>query len=150
MKDYFDKWKSDIGLSFINRPDVDLLERSLKSNGQELSNYSFNELDSIMVALANYNVFLNYKIGETSARITYLTDALDNKISVQTSKVIGGHYYERKALVLSENKELEDMSRMIVLEKSKLNMLEPVMFSVRNKLEIVRKIYERRIREIRS
>jgi hypothetical protein len=140
-------WRTNMGLNFILRPKEDVLEKSISMDGRSVSTAAMAELDDMLTTLSNYYLFLQSSVGEVAAKIHYINEVLDRKCSEAASKVQGGHYFERKALVLARDEKLNNMNDKLTEYRAKLEILKPIADGVKMKLETMRRIYDRRARE---
>jgi len=146
MKEQIKKWQEDIGFAFIVRPGEDILKKIIGCDGVILNSVEMEELDNILMSLSNYYLFLQSTVGETSARVNYLKSELDKHTNVEAAKKTGGHFSERKALAMVDNSKLELLSSRLIEEQVKLEMLVHVSNGIKSKIDIIKKIYDRRVR----
>lgn len=140
-------WRKSIGLNLVQRPGEDILVKCIQTDGGSLHDMSMRELDESIVALSNYYLFLKSTIGDLASKIQYINDLIDRKCSEAAAKMTGGHFLERKALALSKDESLDKMNDKLNEFRAKIQLLEPVTDGIRTKLDIVRRIYDRRARE---
>jgi hypothetical protein len=100
-----------------------------------------------MVTLANYNLFLNSQVGVLQARIDFLDETIESTMSASAAKIKGGHFQERKALANIGNEKIQAMQKSLLENRAKISIIKPITYSVKNKMDIIRRIYERRVRE---
>lgn len=140
-------WRKSIGISLVQRPAEDTLEKCIQVDGGTLNSMPMRELDESIVALSNYYLFLKATIGDLASRVQYINDLLDRKCSEAAAKMSGGHFLERKALALSKDTSLDKMNDKLNEYRAKIQILEPVTDGIKMKLDVVRRIYDRRARE---
>ena len=125
----------------------DILEYALKSTGSELNSIDMSELDDVMIALTNYNIFINAQLGRLNAQAEFLENNLNKQMAEKVSRMGNGGFAERKILAISTVDKFNESDNNIKMVRSKINMLQPISNSLRIKIDCVKRIYDRRARQ---
>lgn len=138
-----EKWRTDMGLDFLVRPGEDSLKSALELS-TNIDSLNLEELDETLLVLSAYHNFLSSQLGMLSARVAYLEDELDSKLNLRAAKYSAPSAAERRAIAISKDKGLLQTEENCIGERIKLNMLKPIVDSIRLKIDALKKIYERR------
>lgn len=141
------EWRRETGLDFIKNQGQDILKDAIEFSSTELKNINLSEFDELMLVLSNYYVYLHSQLGILNARVQYLEEDLNMHVAPKASKFSAGHAGERRALAISKDEVLLERSRRLGNEKAKLEMLRPVCDTIKNKIFVMSKIYDRRLKD---
>lgn len=147
MKERMEKWRSNVGVNFIERPSEDILEKALVCDGKYVQTLEPDVLDEMLLVLSNYYLFLKNSLGEVHGKIGVLSNIFDRELSIETAKKEGGHYEERKALAMVEKKRLQELSDKLVEFKFQSDILLHTCDGVKSKIEVFKRVYDRRVRK---
>lgn len=111
-------WIDELKFNEIKRPQPEIVIEMLNSDFESEEDVDY---DKPILVLSNYYMFLKYQEGLISGRISYLLDELRS----------GGQIDQ-------------DLLKM---EKSKIAILRPVIEGIKNKIDVMRKIYDKQIRK---
>jgi hypothetical protein len=140
-------WRREAGLVYIENQDKNLLQDAIKFSAKEVKNVTLEELDELMLVLSNYYIYLYSELGVLIARVQMLDEAFDILVAPAASKFSASHVRERRAIAISKDKVLQDKKIILDRECAKLEMLRPVCDTIKNKIYIMSKIYDRRLRD---
>lgn len=145
------QWRKDTGLDFISIDKKDAIEEVIKFSGRELKNINLEEFDEHLIVISNYYTYLLSEFGTLTARVQYMEEWINIGIGPIAAKYSASSAGERRAMALYKNIPLREKNEKLTNEKVKLEMLRPVCDAIRNKIYVMSKIYDRRIRsEYRS
>lgn len=117
----FKKWMDDLCVSKLSCPEQDKIIEALNSDYFTDSSLDEIDLDIPIVVLSNYYMYLKFEEGKMAGRVSYLLDSLRSGAEIN-----------------QEN--LKD-------EKAKLAILRPILDGLKNKIDVLRKIYDKQIRK---
>lgn len=146
MKESINRWREDTGLSFIKNEPEDILKTAIQLSATHLRDINLSDLDEYLLVLSNYYLFLQAQTGIISARVEYLEEEFNNELLLVASKFGATLAGERRALALSKQPELKEMQKALREEKAKLEMIKPAADAIRQKMYMLSKIYERRVK----
>lgn len=142
MKSEIEKWRNDMGFNFLVRPEQDTLKSALELS-TNINNLNVEEIDKVLLVLSAYHSFLSSQLGMLDARVSYLEDELNSKLNLKASKYTAPSAAERRAIAISRDKDAAQLDKKLIKEKSKKNMLRPIVDSIRVKIDAIKKIYDR-------
>ena len=140
-------WRREAGLVYIENQEKDLLEEAIKFSAPHLKSVNLEQFDELMLVLSNYYVYLHSQLGILSARVQHLEDAFDIVVAPLAAKHSASHARERRAIAISKSDVLQKKKAQLDNEQAKLEMLRPVCDTIKNKIYVMSKIYDRRIRD---
>jgi len=144
-------WRQQAGLVYIENQEKNMLKDAIKFSAPELKSVTLEQFDELMLVLSNYYVYLYSELGILSARVQNLEDAFDIRVAPLAAKYGASHAKERRAIAISKHEILQEFKAQMDNEKAKLEMLRPVCDTIKNKIYVMSKIYDRRVRsEYRS
>ena len=144
-------WRREAGLVYIENQPKDMLKDAIKFSAHELRSVSLEQFDELMLVLSNYYIYLYSELGVLLARVQNLEEAFDIRVAPLAAKYGASHARERRAIAISKHEVLQELKAQMDNEKAKLEMLRPVCDTIKNKIYVMSKIYDRRIRnEYRS
>lgn len=118
IKEKIDKWRKEVGLTFIGLGDKELISYAMNVQGSDLANLTLVQMDEVMSILANYLLFLAHEMGVLFARVKYL-------------------------------ESIRSMN-LLYAERAKLNIIKPVHDAIRVKIDLMKKIYDRKVKDASS
>jgi hypothetical protein len=146
LKEVIAKWRMETGLDFIKRPDNDLLKQCIELDGRELKALSGEQLDEAILVLSNYYLYLRSESGAIAGRI----ETMEDVIASASCELLGSMQYsnaaERRAKAIKEP-QMAPIASRVKEERAKRALLEPVVEGIRTKIDVLRRILERRARE---
>lgn len=134
-------------LDLIIKPADDPLKAAIQFEPDDFDVVQPKELDRHLMVLTNYYSFVQSQLGIIGARLLYLEEQLNQKVNLRSHKFGASHASERRALAISKDEELKKLDVELAKEKAKSNMLTPIVFAIKNKIDSIKKIYDRKIRE---
>lgn len=140
-------WRRSVGLIYIENQGNDILEEAIKFSAPHLKTVNLENFDELMLVLSNYYIYLYSELGILSARVQHLEDAFDIAVAPIAVKYGAGHAKERRAIAISKHDKLRKQKAQLDNELAKLEMLRPVCDTIKNKIYVMTKIYDRRIRD---
>ena len=144
-------WRKEAGLVYIENQEVDLLQEAIKFSAREVGAINLEKFDELMLVLSNYYIYIHSQLGILSARVKHLEEAFDIEVAPIASKYGASHAKERRAIAISKHDILQKKKVILDRESAKLEMLRPVCDTIKNKIYVMSKIYDRRVRnEYRS
>jgi len=144
-------WRREAGLVYIENQEVDLVKEAIQFSGREVRSINLEQFDELMLVLSNYYIYLHSQLGIISARVRHLEESFDIEVAPLASKYGASHAKERRAIAISKNEILQKKKIILDRETAKLEMLRPVCDTIKNKIYVMSKIYDRRVRnEYRS
>jgi hypothetical protein len=144
-------WRREAGLVYIENQEKDLLQEAIQFSASHLKTVKLEQFDELMLVLSNYYVYLHSQLGILSARVQHLEDAFDIAVAPLATKYGASHARERRAIAISKSDILQKKKAQLDNEQAKLEMLRPVCDTIKNKIYVMSKIYDRRIKnEYRS
>ena len=145
------EWRRKAGLVYIENQGNDILEEAIKFSAPHLKTVNLEKFDELMLVLSNYYIYLYSELGILSARVQHLEEAFDIVTAPVAAKYGASHAKERRAIAISKHENLQKQKAQLDNEQAKLEMLRPVCDTIKNKIYVMTKIYDRRIRnEYRS
>jgi hypothetical protein len=143
MREELEAWKNKNLLNNIATPEVDPIKRAL-SIGKELCDLPIQDIEDVLLVLSNYYVYLSSEIGHLSARINYL----DGELMRIVSGTHTNHKYftEKRQAIVAEDAQAGKIDGTLILEKSKYEILKPIVDGLRFKIDAVKRIHDRRAR----
>ncbi len=144
-------WRRQAGLVYIENQKEDLLKEAIQFSAAEVRAINLPEFDELMLVLSNYYIYLHSQLGILSARVNHLEETFDIEVAPLAAKYGASHARERRAIAISKNEMLQSKQEQLAVEQAKLEMLRPVCDTIKNKIYVMSKIYDRRVRnEYRS
>lgn len=147
MREEIGKWRENLGLEYFIKPDTDPLKKAIEM-ANDVEDESLAELDKALLVLSNYHAYLGSQFGIIGARVGYLQDELDYQVGARSAGYNAGSAVERRAIVVSRDENLNELRKSLDKEKTKLTMLKPILDSVKVKIDSIKKVYDRRIRNV--
>ena len=144
-------WRREAGLVYIENQKIDLLRDAIKFSAQQVRSVTLEEFDELLLVLSNYYIYLHSQLGILSARVQHLEGVFDIDVAPIAAKYGASHARERRAIAIAKNEKLQKQKSQLDIEQAKLEMLRPVCDTIKNKIYVMSKIYDRRVRnEYRS
>jgi len=151
MKTTVADWRKKAGLVYIENQGNDILQEAIKFSAPQLKSVDLEQFDELMLVLSNYYIYLYSEFGILSARVRLLEDAFDIEVTPLATRYGASHAKERRAMAIAKNEKLQKQKAQLDNEQAKLEMLRPVCDTIKNKIYVMTKIYDRRVRnEYRS
>ncbi len=144
-------WRREAGLVYIENQQEDLLKEAIQFSAKEVRSITLEKFDELMLVLSNYYIYLYSQFGILAARVRHLEEAFDIEVAPLATKYGASHAKERRAIAISKNDLLQKKKVILDRECAKLEMIRPVCDTIKNKIYVMSKIYDRRVRnEYRS
>ena len=143
MKEEIEAWRNSTGISLFKRPDADPLKAAIDISNN-IDELDLEAIDMALLVLANYHCFLATEIGRISARVLYLDDLFVTRIELSAAKISAATAGERRALALEKYPDISQIKENLIKEQSKQAMLKPILESLKLKIDALKKVYERR------
>jgi len=147
MSETIADWRTKAGLIYIENQEKDLLREAIKFSAPQLKSITLEQFDELMLVLSNYYVYLHSELGTLSARVQHLEEAFDISAAPLAAKYGASHARERRAIAISKHEFLGEKKEQLDNERAKLEMLRPVCDTIKNKIYVMSKIYDRRTRD---
>ncbi len=147
MKEEIAAWRKEMCLDMITKPEDDPLKAAVQFEPVDFDAVVPKEMDRHLMVLTNYYTFLQSQLGIISARTSYLEEQLNLKVNIRSQKFGASHASERRALAINKDAELMKLDGELGKEKAKFNMLNPIIIGIKNKIDSMKKIYDRKIRD---
>lgn len=143
MDETMRRWREESGLNLFGRPEEDPLKKAVDL-AANIGDLSLEELDSTIIVLASYHNYLSSQVGIIGARVEYLEEAFNTNLDSRSARYSAPSAAERRAIAISKNEDLSNISKTLRKERSKQLMMKPLLDSVRLKIDALKKIYERK------
>lgn len=140
-------WRRKAGLIYIENQEENILKEAIKFSAPHLKTVNLEKFDELMLVLSNYYIYLYSEFGILSARVQHLEDAFDISAAPMAAKYGASHAKERRAIAISKDDKLQKQKAQLDNEQAKLEMLRPVCDTIKNKIYVMTRIYERRIKD---
>ena len=140
-------WRKKAGLAYIENQEEDVLKEAIKFSAPHLKTVDLPKFDELMLVLSNYYIYLYSELGILSARVRHLEDAFDISAAPKAAKYGASHAKERRAIAISKDDKLQEQKAQLDNEQAKLEMLRPVCDTIKNKIYVMTRIYERRVKD---
>jgi hypothetical protein len=147
MKQEIDQWRENSGLNYFARPGEDPLKRAIEM-AANVNDLNLEQMDESLLVLSSYHNFLSSQSGIISARVAYLEDSLSTRLDLKAARYTAGSAAERRAIALSRDDELSALKEQLSKEQTKQLMLRPVVDSIRLKIDALKKVHDRRGRNV--
>lgn len=143
MREEIEKWREQAGLNYFVKPGTDPLKKAIDLS-VDIDDLNLVQMDETLLVLSNYHNYLSSQAGIIAARVSYLEEALSEKLDLKASRFTASSAAERRAIAVSRDDELKELKSRLSKEQSKQLMLRPIIDSVRLKIDALKKIYDRR------
>lgn len=147
MKEEIAAWRKEMCLDMIVKPSDDPLKSAVQFEPIDFDAIHPKEMDRHLMVLTNYYSYLQSQLGTISARMSYIEEQLNLKVNIKAQRFGASHAAERRALAINKDVELKKLDDELSKERVKFNMLNPVIVGVKNKIDSMKKIYDRKIRD---
>jgi hypothetical protein len=149
MIDKIKDWSEKTGIFPIGKSQIDL--QSIVNACNDPLSLSIEELGELINKANAYNIFLKSMKGSLIARLTYLSQELDEELYLETQNVSQDGMFlskeEKRATVLRTFKHLKDKNDVLLEVRMKYLRMKDVPQSIDMAINSLKMLYNRRINE---